>query len=52
VGYSREELLAKTFRDITHPHDLAADLAYSQRAQAGEIGSYASEKRYIRKDAA
>jgi PAS domain S-box-containing protein len=50
VGYTLEELVSKTFQDITHPQDLAADLAFAKRARAGEFDSYASEKRYIRKD--
>jgi PAS domain S-box-containing protein len=50
VGYTPEELLAKTFQDITHPDDLAADLAYVRQMLAREIDRYAMEKRYIRKD--
>jgi PAS domain S-box-containing protein len=50
VGYSPEELLEKTFQDITHPDDLAADLAYVRQMLAREIERYAMEKRYIRKD--
>lgn len=50
VGYPREELLRKTFQDITYPADLAADLDYVRQLLAGEIPSYAMEKRYIRKD--
>lgn len=50
VGYSREQLLASTFQDVTHPDDLSANLALLQRALAEEIKSYEMEKRYIRKD--
>jgi len=50
VGYTREELLRRTFQDITYAEDLDADLAYVHRALAGEIGTYAMEKRYIRKN--
>jgi diguanylate cyclase (GGDEF)-like protein/PAS domain S-box-containing protein len=50
VGYPREELLRKTFQDITHPDDLAADLGYVRQMLAGEISSYTMEKRYFRKD--
>src|SRR5262249_49676918 len=31
VGYSEEELLARTFQEITHPDDLAADLERAHR---------------------
>ena len=50
TGYTREELLTKTFQDITHPEDLEADLAQVQRMLKGEIDSYHMEKRYLRKD--
>lgn len=50
VGYSREELLERSFQDITHPDDLDTDLEYVRQMLAGEIQTYAMEKRYIRKD--
>ena len=49
VGYSRQELLTKTFQDITHPDDLATDLDRFARLKHGEITSYGMDKRYIRK---
>lgn len=50
TGYSREELLTKTFTEITHPDDVGADWSAVRRLLAGEIGTYSLEKRYIRKD--
>jgi PAS domain S-box-containing protein len=50
LGYSRAELLQTDFQQLTHPDDLAPDLAQAQRLLAGEIPSYAMEKRYRRKD--
>ena len=50
VGYTREELLQKTFQDITHPEDLESDLGQLRRLLAGEVGTYSMEKRYFRKD--
>ncbi|HEX5410838.1 MAG TPA: PAS domain S-box protein [Terriglobia bacterium] len=49
-GYTETELLRMRFQDITHPDDLAADLAQAERVTAGEIDQYSMEKRYIRKD--
>jgi PAS domain S-box-containing protein len=49
VGYGHDELLRLTFQDITHPDDLEADLALYRRLQAGEIPTYAMEKRYFHK---
>lgn len=50
IGYSREEIHGLHFQDITHPDDLAGDLAMFQRAATGELASYSREKRYIRKN--
>ena len=50
VGYQRDELLRMTFRDITHPDDLAADLNCMRRALSSEIKTYSLKKRYVCKD--
>jgi two-component system sensor histidine kinase UhpB len=50
LGYSQKELLELTFRDVTHPADLAADLAFREKILAGLLPQYSMEKRYIRKD--
>lgn len=50
VGYSEEELLARTFQDITHPDDRDADRDFVRRVLAGDMDTYALEKRYVRKD--
>jgi PAS domain S-box-containing protein len=52
VGYPVDELLTKTFQDITHPDDLAAEVAQVELLCAGKIDSYDVDKRYIRKDGA
>ncbi len=45
IGSSRDELLQKTFQDITHPDDLEADLEYVRQLAAGKIATYSMEKR-------
>jgi PAS domain S-box-containing protein len=50
VGHDREELMTKTFGDITHPDDLEQDLGALRRMLAGEVETYFREKRYYRKD--
>lgn len=50
VGYSRTELVQKTLHEITHPDDLEASLRLFAQLDAGDIDSYALEKRCIRKD--
>jgi PAS domain S-box-containing protein len=50
LGYSEEELLAGTFKDVTHPDDFEADWSQCQRLIRGEIKSFDLEKRYIHKD--
>jgi PAS domain S-box-containing protein len=39
-------------QDITHPDDLAADLARVERIRDGTIDNYGMDKRYLRKDGA
>ena len=50
VGYRADELMLKTFQDITHPDDLNSDLEYVSQMLAGDIATYSLEKRYRRKD--
>ncbi|HEY1186145.1 MAG TPA: PAS domain S-box protein [Gemmata sp.] len=47
LGYTAEELLTIDFQRVSHPDDLATDLANVRRALAGEISSYQMEKRYF-----
>jgi PAS domain S-box-containing protein len=50
LGYSAEALSSKTFAELTHPDDVAGDVAEFQRLVRGEIESYSRPKRYIRPD--
>jgi PAS domain S-box-containing protein len=50
VGYDRHEMMQRTFQSITHPEDLAGDLAQKERVVAGEIDGYHMEKRYLHKN--
>ena len=50
LGYSTEELLTKTFSDVTHPDDVWIGLDYLKRQIAGELEFSSFEKRYLRKD--
>ena len=50
MGYRKEEIQKLTFQDLSHPAELAEDLAQTKRVVAGEIDHYSIEKRYIRKD--
>ncbi len=50
LGYTRDELLATNFQNITHPDDIAADMAQVRALLDGHVDTYAMEKRYIRKD--
>jgi PAS domain S-box-containing protein len=50
LGFERSELLQKTWPELTHPDDLAGEVAEFDRAMAGEIDGYSLDKRWIRKD--
>jgi PAS domain S-box-containing protein len=50
VGYSQAEMRVLDWGKITHPEDLAADVACLNRVIRGEINSYQMEKRFIHKD--
>lgn len=50
TGYSREELLTLSFREITHPADRELNFAHYRQFVKGEVANYAVEKRYLRKD--
>jgi diguanylate cyclase (GGDEF)-like protein/PAS domain S-box-containing protein len=47
TGWSPEELLERTFQDLTHPDDRSADMALMQQLVGGEIDDYRMEKRYL-----
>ena len=50
VGFSEEELLQKTFHDITYPEDRTIDLTLMQQILENKIETYEIEKRYIHID--
>jgi PAS domain S-box-containing protein len=50
LGYPRVELTRMTWAELTHPDDLAGDVAHFDRALRGEIEGYSLDKRFIRKD--
>ncbi|MHC1744194.1 MAG: PAS domain S-box protein [Syntrophobacteraceae bacterium] len=52
VGYSKAELLDRTYRDITHPGDLEANVKLVEQILAGATDTSSFEKRYVRKDGA
>jgi len=52
VGRTEEEMLATTFREITHPEDRHLHEEKAALMLAGKIRYYNLEKRYVRKDGA
>ncbi len=50
LKYSEDELLHLTWKQLTHPDDLAANLANFERMLAGHIDSFEMDKRFLAKD--
>jgi PAS domain S-box-containing protein len=50
LGYRVDELMRLGVKGITHPEDIAEDLAYMAELLEGSRESFSREKRYLRKD--
>ncbi len=50
LGYSQEELRKISFKQYTHPDDVAADARLASELVAGKRDVFQIEKRYIRRD--
>lgn len=49
LGYTEEELMLLSFREVTHPEDLDINAAMAKEMLENKRDSYSMEKRYIRK---
>lgn len=49
LGYTEDELLSMTFKDLDYPRDAAQEMEYIRKMLIGEISTYQIEKRYIHK---
>ncbi|HYW50846.1 MAG TPA: PAS domain S-box protein, partial [Gemmatimonadaceae bacterium] len=49
TGYTRAELLDRTFQEMTHPDDLDLDVRLMRDVLAGRLSTYSIEKRYLRR---
>ncbi len=50
LGYTKTELLQKSWVDVTHPDDIEADLSAFQQVLSGELDRYSLDKRFVHKD--
>lgn len=50
IGRKSDELKSVTWTEITHPEDLAADLARFEQFKNSQIDGYSLEKRFLRPD--
>ncbi len=50
LGYGQEELVGKSFNDVTHPDDVGLSLDALRRLVSGEEVSAHFEKRYLHRD--
>ncbi|WP_297394506.1 EAL domain-containing protein [Acidiferrobacter sp.] len=49
LGYTRDELLTKTWLDLTHPEDHGDNLKLLNQMRAGQLDATTLDKRYIHK---
>lgn len=50
LGYQQHQLLRLTWVELTHPDDLAADLAQLERVVNRRVDGYLLDKRFLRQD--
>jgi PAS domain S-box-containing protein/diguanylate cyclase (GGDEF)-like protein len=50
TGYTREELMARPFEELTHPEDRGLTASAMRRAMAGRRTPFRTEKRFLRSD--
>jgi len=50
LGRSADDLMQRTWQDLTHPDDLAADLALAREVVEGRRSRYRLRKRFLRPD--
>ena len=50
TGFTREELLARPFEELTHPDDRGPTASAMRRAMAGRRTPFRTEKRFVRAD--
>jgi PAS domain S-box-containing protein len=50
LGFTEQELCAKSWMSVTHPEDIESDVAFFNELITGQRDTYQVEKRYIRKD--
>ena len=50
LGYSKTELIKKTFQELTYPDDLEENLLLLKNLLSGKINSYSMEKRFFHKN--
>ncbi|MFZ5586436.1 MAG: PAS domain S-box protein [Thermodesulfobacteriota bacterium] len=49
-GYSRAELMQRSWVDLTHPDELPENLARFDELLSGKVGGYLLDKRFVHKD--
>src|SRR4030095_5210143 len=50
LGYSSDELIGKSWKDVTHPDDTDENIRLLEQTKRGETEGYSMEKRFIHRD--